>query len=183
MLNHAGRLVAHFQLNFMYPGDGKEYVTILSSKYTGWYLTVNARRRFRGAVPMNSNELFERVALVSPHFALRAVFFDFHAQNTTQTNTTQTLNTTQANTMDNDATSSGSGSGAVSGSGIGLGEEFPCHDNATPSSCTSDTNTVTMPAERRDCYLGFSADGRAACFTSTGAPEVNLVLYDARSSK
>lgn len=186
-INHAGRLVAQFHLNFMYPNDGKEYVSIQSSKYSdmGWYLTVNERRKFRGSVPMNNNDIFERVQLQSSHFALRSVFFD-KASNTTQRNTTTTTTTTEtSNTTESNVTSSGVGSGSGSMSGSGIPEsvdETPC-SNASQESCTMDENGVMQPVQQRECYLGFSqVTGRAGCYNSIEHYEVHLVFVDVSPS-
>ena len=43
--------------------DGREHVSIRSTKYEDWFLTVNSKGRVKGRVPSDGNEVFEVVSM------------------------------------------------------------------------------------------------------------------------
>ena len=70
------RLVAQFHVSYIFI-EGREHVAIQSHKYRelGWYLTVNKKGKFHGAVPANDSEMFEVITLEGPNVTLRSVYY------------------------------------------------------------------------------------------------------------
>ena len=134
-------------------------VTIKSVKYShlGWYLTLNSRGKFRGGIPSNGNEVFE-IHSIGPYSALKVV------PPNQQLSTNASSSTNQESEKENN-TETSSGSGSASGSASG---EMENENNSTP-------NGSTVPLQKQtDCFLGFTARGKPACYDSIHHNEVLL---------
>ena len=189
LLLYIGPAVAQFYLLYMTNGNNRrEYMTIQSSRYTEWYLTVDEKGKFRGMVPENGNELFEVVELFGANFALRKVFFRNATAPRGEVSTNSTMDSLPENT-----TLSGSGCvGSTNSSGSGnfnyTDMEFePLCDvlnssNATFTNATNATDTAIpqqqpeqQPQQQIFCYVGFSIeDGRPGCYDTPNTTEVQL---------
>ena len=181
------RLVSRFYISYLLI-EGREHVTIQSHKYSEWYVTVNAKGKFRGAVPANGSELFELKTLEGANIALRSVYY-----------------TTVTSQIESETSTSGSGE---SGSGIetpcGNNMTTPCNftqiepsnstqtmsdnstcnstqtmsDNSTCNSTHSVPSKTTQTVQQQICYLGFSSrDGRPSCYNSSDYSEVRLQFW------
>ena len=168
----AGPLVTHFYSHYI-TENGKTLVTLKSVKYShrNWYLTVTSRRRFRGDVPMVDNERFE-ILTVGGYSVLKVVSPPRmnHTQsqnvsssgpvaggdNSTLGNSTLGNSTLGNSTLGNSTLTSSSPSGFGFGSGSGMESE---NGNGT-------TIQPVVVTQTPDCYLGFSAAGKPACYES-----------------
>ena len=180
------RLVTRFYISYLLI-DGREHVKIQSHKYSDWFLTVNAKGKFRGAVPANGSELFELKTLDGADIALRSVYY-----------------TTVTSQMESETPASGSGE---SGSGIDPASgKMTVHCNSTqtlpnnstqnvlsnnkqtvpnnntqivPSNCTETVlSKNTQNVQQQICYLGFSShNSRPFCYNSSDYSEVRLQFW------
>lgn len=159
-----------------YLKNGRERLTIKSVRYSdrNWYLTINSRRKFRGDVPMNGNEVFEVETLTigNGFFALRVVSPPYmnHSRSAMQNVSAAATPSTNSSTNSTEAESSGSGTGSGSeDQSVGTGNVDDSTEQQDPEE--NGVNVATPPP----CYLGFSStDAKPACYDSSLYVEVQL---------